>query len=191
MWLHVKLSWWSESWRIWVFPSRIRLPFTATTWVVLIWLGTCCSTYKVYWSAWSLHPRARSSWRCRPSTHQHEYSNNRHLHQSPRSGQASAIYVKPWIDDPWRAKLEEEYKRELDILQTGYQPKRTSTERSQSKLSLRGRVENQAQPSLGCEHTLRESMSTQSSKVTTTLYTLTICHIWHTTTKFHIPHGPW
>ena len=37
-------------------------------------------------------------------------------------------------------------------------------------------VENQAQPNLVCEHTLLEYMSTQRSKVTTTLYTLTMCH---------------
>ena len=36
-------------------------------------------------------------------------------------------------------------------------------------------VENEAQPSLVCEHTFWESMSTQRSKVGTTFYTLSMC----------------
>ena len=36
---------WKGYLRIWAFPSRIWLPFIATTWAVSIWLGTRCSTH--------------------------------------------------------------------------------------------------------------------------------------------------
>ena len=73
--------------------------------------------YESYRGAPSLHPRVRSSWRCWPSTHQHKSSDNRHLHQSPRSRQASAIHVRPWTNNPWLSKLDGEYKR--DTVRTG------------------------------------------------------------------------
>ena len=71
-------------------------------------------THEAYRSVVSLHLRARSGWRCRHSTHQPESPDTQHLH------------VKPWINNPWLAKVEGEYK--LNTIQTGYQSKRTSTE---------------------------------------------------------------
>ena len=37
---------------------------------------------------------------CQPSTHQHESLDNRHLHQSPRSRQASTIHVRLGTNNP-------------------------------------------------------------------------------------------
>ena len=104
-WLHVKPYGSRGYWRIWAFPSRIWPSFTATTWVVYIWLGTWCSTRVQSTSKCTITSLARSGWRCWPSTHQHEPSDNRHLHQSLRSWQALAIHDRPQVDDPWPAKL--------------------------------------------------------------------------------------
>ena len=63
-------------------------------------------------------------------------------------------------------------KREPDIFRTGYQPKWTS----RSKLSLRGRVENQVKL-IECVNTpLRVYEHSKVKSHTTTLYTLTMCH---------------
>ena len=91
-WLHVKQYGSRGYWRIWAFPSRNRFPFTAKTWAIFISLGTGVPhTHEAYRSALSLHLRACSGWRCQPSTHQHEPSNNQHLHQSPKSRQTSVV----------------------------------------------------------------------------------------------------
>ena len=87
-------------------------------------------THKAYRSALSLHLRVRSGWKCRPSSHQHESLDGRHLHQSPRTRQASAIHVRPCTNNPWLSKLDGEYKRdtvrtgsELNTCRSEHQPK--------------------------------------------------------------------
>ena len=77
-------------------------------------------THKAYRTDVSLDSRTCSGWRYQPSTHQHESSDSWHLHQSPRSRQASAIHVRSSIDDLWLPKLEGEYKREPGTSRSGH-----------------------------------------------------------------------
>ena len=85
-------------------------------------------THKAYRSALSLHLRARSGKRCRPSRHQQESSDDRHLHQSPRSRQALAIHDRPQIDDSWLASL-----RGSTTTDNGYRSPNTSLSEHQRK----------------------------------------------------------